>query len=205
MNKSKKSMEVVMENNTKVAFWKTDLDKLRDWYRALTELKSGVLKDGTDYCYSRNSGKPVLLKPGAEKISKLFGFQMAKMECIKEVINESNNYIDYTYRCVITDRDGKWEGICEGSANSREDCFRYSYIKRDMIPADDVIEMLKRENRGFWKKTNNRWEWIEKVENRNVFNLKNRIQKIAQKRAFVGAVLIAAGASEFFTQDKSNG
>ena len=32
-------------------------------------------------------------------------------------------------------------------------------------------------------------------------SMKNTIMKIAQKRAFVGAMLLATGASEFFTQD----
>jgi hypothetical protein len=194
-----------METNTNVVLWKTDFERLQDWYRALGELKNGILKNGTDYYYGKNSGKPVLLKPGAEKIARLFGFHLEVLECIKEITDESNNYLDYTYRCVITDREGKRIGICEGSANSREDQFRYSYLRRDKIPSDEVIKEMRKENRGFWKRIDSRWVWVEKVENQNIFNLKNRIQKMAQKRAFVGAVLIAAGASEFFTQDKSNG
>lgn len=50
------------------------------------------------------------------------------------------------------------------------------------------------------------WELDEtvtqyRVANPDVMNFKNTIMKMAQKRAFVGAVLIATGASEFFTQD----
>lgn len=37
--------------------------------------------------------------------------------------------------------------------------------------------------------------------NPDIFDQINTIQKMAQKRAFVGAVLIACNASEFFTQD----
>lgn len=40
-----------------------------------------------------------------------------------------------------------------------------------------------------------------RIPNPDVMGLKNTIMKMAQKRAFVGAVLIATGASEFFTQD----
>uniref|UniRef100_A0A6M3ISV2 Uncharacterized protein n=1 Tax=viral metagenome TaxID=1070528 RepID=A0A6M3ISV2_9ZZZZ len=40
-----------------------------------------------------------------------------------------------------------------------------------------------------------------RVQNPDIFGLKNTIQKMAQKRAFVGAMLIATGASEFYTQD----
>ena len=40
-----------------------------------------------------------------------------------------------------------------------------------------------------------------RIDNPDVIGLKNTIMKMAQKRAFVGAVLIATGASEFYTQD----
>ena len=48
------------------------------------------------------------------------------------------------------------------------------------------------------------WEMediLYRVENDNVASQKNTIMKMAQKRAFVGAILIVTGASEFFTQD----
>lgn len=50
------------------------------------------------------------------------------------------------------------------------------------------------------------WEIDETVTlyrtlNHDVMSLKNTIMKMAQKRAFVGAILLATGASEFFTQD----
>lgn len=50
------------------------------------------------------------------------------------------------------------------------------------------------------------WELNEEVTlyrlpNPDVIGLKNTIMKMAQKRAFVGAILLATGASEYFTQD----
>lgn len=50
------------------------------------------------------------------------------------------------------------------------------------------------------------WEMEElvilyRIANPNVISLKNTIMKMAQKRAFVGAILLATGASEFYTQD----
>lgn len=42
---------------------------------------------------------------------------------------------------------------------------------------------------------------VYRIPNPDVVGLKNTIMKMAQKRAFVGAVLVATGASEFFTQD----
>lgn len=42
---------------------------------------------------------------------------------------------------------------------------------------------------------------VYRVPNPDVIGMKNTIMKMAQKRAFVGAILLATGASEFFTQD----
>jgi hypothetical protein len=42
---------------------------------------------------------------------------------------------------------------------------------------------------------------LYRVTNPDVIGLKNTIMKMAQKRAFVGAILLATGASEYFTQD----
>jgi hypothetical protein len=42
---------------------------------------------------------------------------------------------------------------------------------------------------------------IYQIPHDNPMSFKNTLQKMAQKRAFVGAILIATGASEFFTQD----
>lgn len=42
---------------------------------------------------------------------------------------------------------------------------------------------------------------LYRVTNPDVIGMKNTIMKMAQKRAFVGAILLATGASEFFTQD----
>lgn len=40
-----------------------------------------------------------------------------------------------------------------------------------------------------------------RLPNENIYSLVNTLDKMAQKRALIAAVLIAAGASEFFTQD----
>lgn len=41
----------------------------------------------------------------------------------------------------------------------------------------------------------------KKYSSQNVYEIINTLQKMAQKRAFVGAIISAVGASEFYTQD----
>lgn len=48
------------------------------------------------------------------------------------------------------------------------------------------------------------WEMggtMYRVQNPDIMGMMNTIMKMAQKRAFVGAMLLATGASEFYTQD----
>ena len=174
------------------------VDEMKKWYEAMTEFGKEILKPGIDYGIIPGVDKPTLFKPGAEKIKKAFGLQVEIMDCVKE-INE-NNTVDFTYKCVITSKNGLKLGICDGNANSKENKFRYIYKPAEKIPDKKEIEIMKVEGTGKWKKTGNKWIWMERTENQDVTCLKNSIQKIAQKRAFVGAILMATGASEFFTQ-----
>lgn len=43
--------------------------------------------------------------------------------------------------------------------------------------------------------------WEYRIENPDLYTLVNTLQKMAQKRAFIAATLLAVNASEFFTQD----
>lgn len=174
---------------------------MKKWYENMSEFGKEILKINIDYGLLTGSEKPALLKPGAEKIKNAFGLQIEKMDCISEVFDSEKNYIDFTYKCIISSKNGKRLGICDGNANSKEEKFRYIFKPSDKVPAKKDLVLMKLEGKGKWKKCIDRWVWFERAENPDVISLKNSIQKVAQKRAFVGAILMATGASEFFTQD----
>jgi|WetSurMetagenome_2_1015567.scaffolds.fasta_scaffold21153_5 hypothetical protein len=177
------------------------VEDMKKWYEGMVVFGKEILKLNIDYGIVAGIDKPALLKPGAEKIKKAFELQVEEMNCVKEIFDVDNNYIDYTYKCIITTKNGLRLGICDGNSNSKEDKFRYIYKPSAKVPNKSELEMLKLEGKGKWKKCFDKWIWLERIENPDIISLKNSIQKIAQKRAFVGAVLMAAGASEFFTQD----
>lgn len=177
------------------------VEDLKKWYEKMEEFGREILKINIDYGMITGSDKPVLLKPGAEKIKKAFGLQIEKMDCIKEIFDVEKKYIDYTYKCIISTKTGYRLGICDGNANSKEEKFRYIYKPSDKVPARKDLDKMKIEGIGKWKKFNDKWIWFERGENPDIISQKNSIQKVAQKRAFVGAILMATGASEFFTQD----
>jgi hypothetical protein len=181
------------------------IEEIKNWYSVMTEFGKEILKPDIDYGLIAGQNKPALLKPGAEKIKKAFGLQVESLDCVKEVNDADKNFIDYTYKCIITSNTGKRLGICDGNANSKEEKFRYIFKPSEKVPQSKELDKMKIEGKGKWRKCSDKWVWFEREDNPDVISLKNSIQKVAQKRAFVGAILMATGASEFFTQDLNSG
>lgn len=161
--------------------------------------------------------KNVLHKPGAERLSSFFGLT-PDFEVVKEVEQWDGEepLFYYRYKCRLM-RDGRVVGDGEGSCNSRESKYRWRDAKR-VCPAcgQPAIIKGKAEYGGGWvcfKKQGGcnakyldgdigiEGQQIGCIPNPDIFDLVNTIQKMAQKRAFIGAVLIAVNASEYFTQD----
>lgn len=159
-----------------------------------------LLIENLDYGFFNGFKKPVLLKSGAEKLQKAFGIEIDSLECVNELFDRSNPYIDVTYKCKVKDRTGILSGICEGTATSEEPNFKYKLIRSNTRPDRTESEKLKSENKGKWMKVDGQWYWFNKVRNPDLLGMKNTIKKIAQKRAYVGAVIMATGTSGFFTQ-----
>ena len=177
------------------------VSELKKWYSDFYEFGKEVLKYNKDYGIIPGVKKPILFKSGAEKIKKALNFEIELLDCVKEINDYQKNYFDFTYKCIISSNSGVKLGICEGNANSRESRFRYLFKPALKIPDKRTINFLKAEGKGKWVIIENRWVWYERVENDDIYSLKNSIQKVAQKRAFVGAILMACGVSEFFSQE----
>jgi hypothetical protein len=167
------------------------------------------------------SSKPVLLKPGAEKLCSFFG-----LEPEFTVLNEEADWTGerhggepfyyIRYHCRLT-RNGVTRGVGEGSCNSWESKYRYRNANRvcPHCKAEAIIKG-KEEYGGGWlcfaKKGGCGAKFGDKdklivdqavgrVLNPDVADQVNTIQKMAQKRALVPATLLATSGSEFFTQD----
>ena len=171
-------------------------DALARRYNDLAELmRRNVLVDGSDYGVIPGTGdKPTLYKAGAEKLAAFFGLSI-EMELVDKVEDWDGGFFYYRYRATATDRYGR-TASGEGSANSREAKYRWRNIKeREYDP----------EVHGPGRKIQKSGRYgsyvVYQVENREPFDLVNTLQKMAQKRAYVQAVLLAVGASAFFTQD----
>lgn len=167
------------------------------------------------------NSKPVLLKPGAEKLCSFFG-----LEPEFTVLNEDADWTGerhggepfyyIRYHCRLT-RNGVTRGVGEGSCNSWESRYRYREGKRKCPTCGaDAIIKGREEYGGGWlcyaKKGGCGAKFADKdkaiidqvvgrIPNPDVADQVNTIQKMAQKRALVPATLLATSGSEFFTQD----
>ncbi len=121
---------------------------------------------------------PPLLKPGAEKLCRLFNLRPS-YELIQSVADFDKPLFHYHYRCVLY-RQGEMVGQGDGCCNSME--IKYQKQKHRVFDLTNTICCLGA--RSYGEETS-----------------PGSHRKIAQKRALVAAENSSCGASEFFTQD----
>jgi hypothetical protein len=190
-------------------------------HKRLKEFVHTQMVEGRDYGKNPGSDKPTLLKPGAEKLLTLFGLSAA-LEVLEKITDWTGAehggepFFFWDYRCSVS-RDSRFVAACDGSCNSWEQKYRYrKAAKKCPICNSEAIIPGKEEYGGGWlcwkKKGGCGAKFSEgdqridsqptgRVRNPDVFDQVNTVEKMAIKRALVGATMIAVNASEFFTQD----
>jgi hypothetical protein len=173
-----------------------DVAQAVERHKMFTELVSKLLQEGVDYGKIPGTNQQSLLKPGAEKLCVFFGLQPNMM--LQESKEDwERGFFYYRYRVDL------WRGntrvaSCEGSANSYEKKYRYIWTEKPK-PKDPQVEAdLKARGIGRNRQAFGKWRWEERIENPNPYDLVNTLKKMAQKRAYVGATLMATSATGFF-------
>ena len=198
------------------------LGEMKERYKLMNDFVSSLMIDGKDYGTIPGTGtKPTLLKPGAEKLCTLFGLTV-DLVLDKEIEDWSGKdhsgepFFYYRYNAIMK-RGEKIVATSQGSANSWEK--KYRYRTADLICpvcGKNTIIKGKKEYGGGWlcygKKGGCGAKWSDgdpeiesqprgTIKNENPADIVNTLQKMAQKRAFVAGTIIAANASEYYTQD----
>jgi hypothetical protein len=191
-------------------------------HRAFVDfVRSEIMKTGVDYGKIPGSDKDTLLKPGAEKLCTFFGFRK-RFRLVRHVEDwtgagyNGEPFFYYLYRCQLI-KHGEVVAECDGSCNSREAKYRWRNASRKCPGCGkEAIIKGKKEYGGGWlcfKKKDGcgatfpdgdqrlESQVTGRVPNPDVADTVNTIQKMAQKRALIGATLLAVNASDFFTQD----
>lgn len=195
-----------------------------DKYNTLVVYVKRSLRNELDYGKIPGCGdKPVLFKPGAEKIATLFGLResIERLEALKDWTGKEfgEPFFGFEYKCTLRDRSGEIIAECVGSCNSWEDKYRWrkaertcpscgaAAIKRSGFPdkqTGDKGWYCHSKSGGCNAKFSSKDPSIidqtaGRVPNERIFDQVNTIDKMAQKRAYVGAVILAANASNFFS------
>lgn len=180
-----------------------------------------IMIPGTDFGKIPGGTKDVLLKPGAEKLCSFFGLSpgfslVERTEDWTGADHGKEPFFYYLYRCRLS-KNGRVMGEGDGSCNSWESKYRYRNGER-VCPNCGKATIIKgkAEYGGgficFAKKGGCNAKFNEKdkaiigqevgrVPNPDISDIVNTIQKMAQKRALIAAVLIGVNASDYFTQD----
>lgn len=188
-------------------------------------LRNDVFKEGLDYGRIPGTGeKPTLLLPGMEKLMRALHLRPEYVERSR-IEDFDKPLIYYRYECRLMDYE---TGICVstaiGSANSQESKWRWRASERACPKCGkETIKKSKFPPKGAPEGTEAGWycyakiggcgaefaakdpqiigQAIGRVENPDIFDQMNTIDKIAQKRALGSAIKGAANVSELFTVD----
>ncbi|MCK9435734.1 MAG: hypothetical protein M0Q12_00835 [Synergistaceae bacterium] len=158
-----------------------------------------TLKAGLDYGTIPGTKRPTLLKPGAEKITKLLGL-CDTYDILQQTENWEKPFFYYQVRCNLTTASGLL--ICQGlgSCNSMETKYRYRWLWPDEAEA---MPGFHKEN---WPKKLVKGKGGHKIpqyrfDNEEIYSQVNTLLKMGKKRAMIDAALSAGRLSELFTQD----
>ncbi|MDD9147850.1 hypothetical protein OYT88_04710 [Sporolactobacillus sp. CQH2019] len=184
------------QNNTSLSLIDDiDVSSVQNTLGKISKLQAVIhstLKSGHDFDVIPGTGKPTLLKPGAEKVLMLFGLT-SQYELVEKIEDYDKGLFAYTFKCSLLKNGWKiTEGV--GSCNSKEDKYRWRLVKEEDIP-DGVDKSTLQ------KRTNKYGQTKYRIENDDTCSIANTILKMAKKRAQIDATLTVASLSEIFTQD----
>ncbi len=190
-------------------------------HNMLVEYTKSVMVKDQDFGVIPGVSKPCLYKAGAEKLLSLFGFSpsFSLIERVEDWTGKDHGaepFFYYFYKCQLL-RGGEILGEGDGSCNSWEKKYRYRNGDRKCPQCGKPTIIVGKQEYGggfvcFGKKGGCGAKFRSddasitkqdtgQVPNPDIAEQVNTLQKMAQKRALVAAVLIACNASAFYTQD----
>lgn len=151
--------------------------------------------------------KPFLMQPGAEKFC--FWLNIRPKYFPREE-NLGNGHMEIVCQVRFYSKT-TGEEVFEGpecSCTTMEDNYRFRFQESTKpAPSKEAAEELKAQGLGKWrskaewkggKKVGEKWVWMERIENPNIYAERNKVRQIGQKRALVKGVRNMGAMSEIF-------
>lgn len=157
-----------------------------------------VMVPDNDYGIIPGTGKPTLLKPGAEKLSEFYGYAPTIRQIDEEKDIQTGFYRARVIISLVHKKTGTIIADGVGEANTFESRYRYRWVPDWKLPKGIDKNSLYCEER---QKKNGETYLLYRIENDDLWTLWNTVLKMAKKRALVDAVLSATRSSGLFTQD----
>jgi len=156
-----------------------DASTLIEHHKQLAELIAKAMESGRDYGVIPGTGqKPVLLKPGAERIAMAFGCYPQYQVVEREIDHDHKN---------------QWKKYKTGTVIQGESQGLYRYVVRCTLIHRPTGQPV---GDGLASASSLESKYVDRPR-----DLENTILKMAQKRALIAAVLNTFGLSDRFTQD----
>ena len=139
--------------------------------------------------------KPFLWQAGAQSLLDWYGYY-ATFTPVAEKEDFDLGFFAYTYRCVIKQKGSNViVGDCEGDASSNETKYRFEWAFENEVP--EGVDKTKCDTREIGKNKTKQY----RINVANPADKRNTLRKMAQKRALVGATLLATGTSDLFVNE----
>lgn len=169
----------------------------------IQEIMRSVMKKDEHYgCIPGCGSKPALLKSGAEKLA--FTFRL-RPEFEDTVIPCGADHREYKVKCTVFSLvTGRPVAQALGSCSTMEAKYRYRTEYKGAVPQEyweNKDPMVLGGFDFFVKKKDDKWVVYKRIEHDNPADHYNTVLKMAQKRAYVSAILNATAASDIFTTD----
>jgi len=178
----------------------TDFAALKARIAQMQQFVREYMTPGEDFGVIEGTGKPTLLKPGAEKLCDVYGLSAgeAQIEFVRDD-TKTPTYIAYRLSLPLMSRmDGRVIMVGVGSCNSWEKKYRWRWAFDNELPQGMLTDGLQ--TKTGTKRNGDKWTKY-RVPNDEIDDVDNTLLKMAKKRALIDAVLSATRSSALFTQD----
>jgi hypothetical protein len=181
--------------------------------REMTKSEKGVLEDLRNRLTDLEvdwgtipGSKPFLKQPGAEKFMLWLNIKPKYHKTIAELGDGHMEVVCYvTFHSKTTDKE-VFEGP-EASCSTMETNYRYIWGEAGYLPKDDEVQRGYQTKMGQWrwvddwqkgKKVGRKKVWYIRVDNPNIYNERNKVRQIGQKRGLVKGCRNLGAMSELF-------
>lgn len=150
-----------------------------------------VMQQGVDFGNVPGTDKPTLFKPGAEKLCVTF--RLAADDPHIESVPDPGGDIRYRVRVPVRAANGAIVAVGVGECSTGEEKYRW----RRPVHPKEYENAPEDQKRVKYTRNGDAWQQVRVTP----ADVANTVLKMAHKRAYVHAVIMATAAGSIFTQD----